>query len=667
MKNLKFVAIIAILLVLFTIQPTEINARNGISFATTGSDGSSAHRMPTVTPGELRSYATIHSIGIEWDITGDENHNAECSVQYRALGTTDWQPALPLFRVDFNGENMLAGSIFFLDAATSYEIRLTLSDPDGGSDTRTVTVATRAVPQLPNGRVFHVIPGSGGGDGSNANPFQGIAAAQTVAQPGDTFLLHAGSYENEGEVQFDAAGTAGQYIVWKGAGDGDAVLDNVRIAAGHIWLEGLKIVGNPYGLRTYSAPQDVVITRNTFSGCHYCIYLNHGGENWTITDNTISGDVLPESGSFGGEGIELQHSSGHVVAYNSITHVADGVSYPQRNCDIYGNDIFDVSDDGIEPDYGYANIRVWGNRISNAYHNGISFQPMNGAPWYIFRNQVAAPAESALKFRDAVDRALIAHNTFIGWQGAQKTGAQYLLSVQSNNNLWISMTDWYAWENGVGGAANWKTNLDYDGFDWNGYSLAFKWGERYPDLPSFQAATGLETHAIHIDKNTCFEALDIPNPPPAPMPIQYITLKPTCNAVDAGVALANINDDFLGAAPDLGAYEVGAPLPHYGVRPVAALALSATPGDQMLFLRWTVTVSPPVTSTWQIDFGSGTAVFPPVTGLPADTRTHTLNGLTNGVQYTVTLRAMLDGSPFLTDTVSAMPVGNFIYLPLLLR
>jgi hypothetical protein len=38
-------------------------------------------------------------------------------------------------------------------------------------------------------------------------------------------------------------------------------------------------------------------------------------------------------------------------------------------------------------------------------------------------------------------------------------------------------------------------------------------------------------------------------------------------AVDAGVRLPGVNDDFTGRTPDLGAYEVGRPLPHYGPRP----------------------------------------------------------------------------------------------------
>lgn len=519
-----------------------------------------------VTTGELRTYSTLHSIGMEWDVENDSNHNATCTVRYKVTGSTTWEDAQPLFRTDFKGKNMLAGSILFLKPDTSHDVELQVQDPDGGNTQRVFTIATRPEPALPvNGRTLHVRPGSGGGSGTAYDPFRGVASAQNQAKAGDTFLLAPGTYT--GETKFTASGTQGNYIVWKARGDGRTTFETLRINADHIWLEGLHVEGHEYGLRTSSEPEDVVIVKNTFKGCHYCVYLNHGGSGWYIADNIIHGDVLPASGDFGGEGVELNHSDNHTVAHNSITHVADGVSYPGSNCDIFGNEIFDVSDDGIEPDYGESNNRVWRNRISNSLHNGISFQPMNGAPWYILYNQVAAPLESGLKFRDSVDRALIAHNTFIGWQGAQKYGSHFLLSVQSNNNLWISMTDWYAWENGTGGTTNWMTNLDYDGFDWGNHIYAIKWGsQRFADLASFSAATKLQKNGIHIDKDTCFENLDIPEKPPTPMPRQHLTLTAGCGARNRGVPLANINDNFLESAPDMGAYEFGGNLPHYGPR-----------------------------------------------------------------------------------------------------
>ena len=36
--------------------------------------------------------------------------------------------------------------------------------------------------------------------------------------------------------------------------------------------------------------------------------------------------------------------------------------------------------------------------------------------------------------------------------------------------------------------------------------------------------------------------------------------------IDAAVLLPNVNDDFTGKAPDIGPYESGKPVPHYGPR-----------------------------------------------------------------------------------------------------
>ena len=43
-------------------------------------------------------------------------------------------------------------------------------------------------------------------------------------------------------------------------------------------------------------------------------------------------------------------------------------------------------------------------------------------------------------------------------------------------------------------------------------------------------------------------------------------LRANSKAIDAGAILPTINDDFTGAAPDLGALEFGRPEPNYGPR-----------------------------------------------------------------------------------------------------
>ena len=51
-----------------------------------------------VVPGAVRAYSTLSSIGIEWDLSGDDDHDASATVEYRVAGTSAWRPALPLVR-----------------------------------------------------------------------------------------------------------------------------------------------------------------------------------------------------------------------------------------------------------------------------------------------------------------------------------------------------------------------------------------------------------------------------------------------------------------------------------------------------------------------------------------------------------------------------------------
>lgn len=541
-----------------------------------------------VSPGEMRVHATPTSIGIEWDLTGDSDHDATCAVEVRPKGAADGKKVLPLFRVDYFGwyaetkadraYNMVAGSLLFLKPDTLHEVKLDLVDPDGGGVSRTLEIRTRPLPKMPEeGRTLHVVPGEGGGDGSAANPFKGLAAAKTDARPGDVFLLGAGNY---GTFQFSRSGEPGKYVVWKSAKPGEAVFTAAQVDGSHIWLEGFAFRRdqNSNGLRGYQKSTDVVVRRCDFQGFHYSVHLTRGCRDWTIEDNVIVGDNDPVTGGLSGEGVELAMSDGHVVAHNRISRTADGVSYPGRNCDIYGNDIFDVSDDGIEPDYGYANNRMWGNRLTNLQNAAISFQPMYCGPWYYIRNQMVG-AGQIFKYR-VQDRFVLANNTFVTW-GHQGSYMHHVLTSLSRNNLYISADGkrplWIAvdynerkyvlvpqW------TKDWRTDVDYDGFDWGEAVEAFRWekgAKRWKDLGELSKALGIEEHAVRVRKEEIFEKWTVPPQRERIDPSILLTLKPGSNAVDAGAVLPGIIDDFAGKAPDLGAHEAGKPLPLYGPRP----------------------------------------------------------------------------------------------------
>jgi hypothetical protein len=107
------------------------------------------------------------------------------------------------------------------------------------------------------------------------------------------------------------------------------------------------------------------------------------------------------------------------------------------------------------------------------------------------------------------------------------------------------------------------------------YDSASEQSMSFNTLGELAAATGQETHGIEVDFDI-FESLRPPSPPDSSKPgIPYdgvdlnFRLRPDAKAVDAGVRLPNVNDGFAGRAPDLGACEVGQPLPVYGPRSLA--------------------------------------------------------------------------------------------------
>ncbi len=140
-------------------------------------------------------------------------------------------------------------------------------------------------------------------------------------------------------------------------------------------------------------------------------------------------------------------------------------------------------------------------------------------------------------------------------------------------------------------------------------------------------------------------------------------LSPASPAINAGTVLSDpVAFDKEGRTrPQGGGWDIGA----YEFAP--DLELGGVPADRAIRLNWTVNATLPATATWMIAYQNPGSAYLPVTGILSPTRAYTLTNLTNGVWYTVTLSAMLDGAPWLSDTVVVMPTGIRVYLPLVLR
>src|SRR5690606_29724332 len=200
-----------------------------------------------------------------------------------------------------------------------------------------------------------------------------------------------------------------------------------------------------------------------------------------------------------------------------------------------------------------------------------------GGPAYYIRNVLYhVPLGGALKIHGGVPGLIAYHNTFITENNARSGHP----NSNYRNNL-ILGTD------GTTIVAAFPYTTPYSVADYNGYrpnqgpespDNQYMWmsdkgeWEGFKTLESLSKVSGLETHGITVDY-TVFENLQKPDPTPAgkPGPVYHAVdlnfkLKPDGKAVDAGVAIPNVNDSFIGKAPDLGALEVGSLDMIYGAR-----------------------------------------------------------------------------------------------------
>lgn len=551
--------------------------------------------------------ATLHSLGAWWIVKGDDNANAAVTCHFRKAGAQEWREGLPLFRVEKGmhlgrkNDNktltkvpddawLFAGSLLLLEPDTAYEWKLALKDPDGGEQEQILRARTIAEPRAPADlKIIYVAPGAGGGSGTSEDPYKGLAAAQEAAHPGTLLLLNSGVYEGKFEVA--KSGAPGKPIIYRGAAGGAAVLDGKSgaekradrgisaIEIHDVWFENLTIRNADYGIVAHDSAR-LVVRR-----CH--IHNVEFGLTWTrnskdrtrdffISDNIIEGpSVWPrtkEKGIENARGIQAT-GAGHVICYNRIRGFADAIdTFGSQRCqaiDIHNNDVGELTDDGIEMDYSERNTRCFYNRLTNVYQ-GISTQPVFGGPVYIFRNAMYNVEVETFKIHNGPSGVLLFHNTSVkqGEPLVVWTGEKFS-NFRSRNNLFIGAKgrafDCSPMAEG--------SDYDFDGFGGFSGEVFLKWNNvKYANLEEVRSKGLIYRHLTVVDPATAFAS---GLQPPADVKQQQdwklndLRLKAGTAALDAGEALPGINDGFVGKAPDLGAYEFGQPLPHYGPRPAS--------------------------------------------------------------------------------------------------
>ena len=301
--------------------------------------------------------------------------------------------------------------------------------------------------------------------------------------------------------------------------------------------------------------------------------------------------------------------------------VQEGPTYPPRqfwdrrpnSIDFYNNYMTNFHDNAFEIDGSMHNIRVMRNMMLNSASHPFCNQPPIGGPVYWVRNIAYNAPFSAARMTGGAPGVNFINNTIFSEFDAPTSANLHMINNLILGENSISGND--AKEDDHPPVFQVNTYTNYDEVDYNGYrpysgaKTAFVWNapadgvmqdyreltgfadstvpggvdakpvrntltkHAYATLADYSAGTGNDKHSIMVDYSdfmnvTRLDARDVHS-------IQKLykaedmdfRLKPGSAPVDKGKIVANVTDGFTGSAPDLGALEVGQPIPHYGPRP----------------------------------------------------------------------------------------------------
>ncbi len=547
-------------------------------------------------------YQTTGALGVFLPLQGGEkDRDSSVSVAYREAGTSTWQNGTDLLqmRPELNSVSSpspegYAGSIFGLNPDTTYEIRTTVTDPDGvqGAQTQVITAATRPVPtSSPNNP--NVI---------KVDTVAALRQALDGAQPGDEIVLQPGDYDLASDLEFTANGTADDPVVVR-TEDRDATTLDANNGSG-FFVKGSNVVIEGFHIKNAS---NGVALRNV--------------ENVTIRDNRIDINNVDDRGQKGivgeGNGIHIVNNQlsgpyafgridtggndrgidvgGHnvEVANNTLAGFLDAIAGGKKNAvgvEIHHNKILWATDNGIELDGGLRNVSAHDNVIANT-SDAISAQPVKGGPAYVYDNVLYNVLRSPFKIKPLDDQpqgVYLLNNTIAkageAWSNDSGSPAQMTVA----NNLFLG--------HGTNSDGDTLRNLsdhrllemDHNGWLTDG-DFRLEQGGKKDDIGVDSFADWRDT--TPFGNNSVLLAND---PVLANMNLTFDTtgfdqfrdpngadfnLDPQSKAIDGGKYFPNINGDVEGAAPDLGAFEVGSTMPDYGASGFTQSLLTPTAVD----------------------------------------------------------------------------------------
>jgi hypothetical protein len=439
-----------------------------------------------------------------------------------------------------------------------------------------------------------------GGNGSQSTPFATINAALTGLRRGDTVWLATGTYDEVVNIaSLPGTGTttlralAGATPVIDGTSGSGSAGYVIQTGVPNVTFQDLTIqnaLSGALGIQFYYADGGQVIhcvTKNMSGNAVTFYYSNQG----TVTGSTCQGNiagrkttgtVVTNNEVYGAsaEGVGLYDGSTNCTVSHNVIHdnfsvnlYLDSISHSTFDGNLIyetdpGNDLegIEISDEGHYSDLA-APVNSYNTIINNVVvgHNlGIVF-------WYSDEwSTQALNDQSGLRYD------VISNNTLVNNQGSLKWDASPAhIGTTIQNNIFVAAAGtsplYLLQAKSAGGIS-----LDHNLWFAPDLSQAFLWLGDQTDHAGFVTASAQGGGDVLADPL-------LAGPWSAP-PATNLELTMNSPAVGAGVTLAAVTTDFLGAprptaGTDMGAFQYGSIPPGDGGVGPAGDAASGAPGD----------------------------------------------------------------------------------------
>jgi hypothetical protein len=391
--------------------------------------------------------------------------------------------------------------------------------PDAGGPATDTTVND------PSGTLYIAVDGDDGNPGTKDKPLASIEKASSLAKPGTLIYMRGGTYKLAATVTVSSpAGTAQDPIrLWASPGDsvvldfaGASITKGLSIDASYWHVKGL-VVENSAGRGLQVSTGTGIVIEN----CE----TRYNGDMGLVVSNGASNALVLNCDSH--HNFDDANSGENADGFGAKSNVGTGVIF--RNCRAWAN-----SDDGWDL-YGAPSAVRFENCW--AYKNGDNFKNISGF------------AGDGNGFKLGKSDGDAAHHVLVGCLAWDNLGGN---GYEDNNNTGgLTFLNSVAYKNkGASFEAINNTNHILKN------NLAFANGKPENILTgsvvsnnSWNGFTVTEADFLSLDDSVAVG----PRPADGSLPASnFLHLAPTSGLVDKGV---DVGLPFLGAAPDLGAYE----------------------------------------------------------------------------------------------------------------